>query len=88
MISQTAEYALREIVFLSMNSSSAFTTKQIAAATKFPPAYLSKIMQALVRGNLVQSQRDCGGGVCTDKAAYGDNRTGDTGGGRSDPAHT
>lgn len=67
MISQTAEYALRAIVYLSMNSNSAFTTKQIAAATKVPPAYLSKVMQALVRGNLVQSQRGCGGGFALTK---------------------
>ncbi|HIN65368.1 MAG TPA: transcriptional regulator, partial [Candidatus Obscuribacterales bacterium] len=30
MISQTAEYALRAIVFLAMNENSSFTTKQIA----------------------------------------------------------
>lgn len=62
MISQTAEYALRAIVFLAMNENSSFTTKQIAVATKVPPAYLSKVMQALVRADLVQSQRGCGGG--------------------------
>ncbi|PZM84140.1 MAG: transcriptional regulator [Candidatus Melainabacteria bacterium] len=67
MISHTAEYALRAIVFLAMNKNTAFTTKQIAAATKVPPAYLSKVMQALVRANLVQSQRGCGGGFALAK---------------------
>lgn len=62
MISQTAEYALRAIVFLAMNTSSAFTTQQIAVGTKVPPAYLSKVMQALVKAKLVRSQRGCGGG--------------------------
>ncbi len=62
MISQTAEYALRAIVYLAMNADSAFTTQQIAEATKVPPAYLSKVMQSLVRRNIVRSQRGHGGG--------------------------
>ncbi len=64
MISQTAEYALRAVVYLAMNPSSAFTTKQIAIATRVPPAYLSKVMQLLVKANIVRSQRGCGGGFC------------------------
>lgn len=62
MISQTAEYALRAVVYLAMNADSAFTTQQISKATKVPPAYLSKVMQSLARANLVRSQRGCGGG--------------------------
>ena len=62
MISQTAEYALRAVVFLSMNVDAAFTTQQIAVATKVPAAYLSKVMQSLVRAGLVRSQRGLGGG--------------------------
>jgi Rrf2 family transcriptional regulator, nitric oxide-sensitive transcriptional repressor len=67
MISQTAEYALRAIVYLAMNADSAFTTQQISVATKVPPAYLSKVMQALVRSNLVSSQRGHGGGFILEK---------------------
>ncbi len=67
MISQTAEYALRAIVYLSMNPSSAFTTQKISVATKVPPAYLSKVMQALVKADLVHSQRGCGGGFALSK---------------------
>lgn len=62
MISQTAEYALRAIVYLAMNSGRAFTTQEISAATKVPTAYLSKVLQSLVRAKLVQSQRGIGGG--------------------------
>lgn len=68
MISQTAEYALRAIVFLAMNKGSAFTTQQISKATKVPSAYLSKVLQALVKANLVSSQRGCGGGFVLRKA--------------------
>lgn len=62
MISQTAEYALRAVVFLAMNPGNAFTTQQISLTTKVPPAYLSKVLQSLVRARLVQSQRGLGGG--------------------------
>ena len=69
MISQTAEYALRAIVFLSVNAGSAFTTQQISVATKVPAAYLSKVMQSLVRAKLVQSRRGLGGGFILTKSA-------------------
>lgn len=62
MISQTAEYALRAVVFLAMNGSNAHTTQQISLATKVPAAYLSKVLQSLSRAKLVQSQRGLGGG--------------------------
>jgi Rrf2 family protein len=62
MISQTAEYALRAIVYLAMNPGNAFTTVQISLSTKVPSAYLSKVLQSLVRAHLVQSQRGIGGG--------------------------
>ncbi|MBS2005023.1 MAG: Rrf2 family transcriptional regulator [Candidatus Obscuribacterales bacterium] len=62
MISQTAEYALRAVVLLAMHPESSFTTQQIAQSTKVPFAYLSKVLQALVRANLMRSQRGLGGG--------------------------
>ena len=62
IISQTGEYALRAIVFLAMDPGIAYTTLQISVATKVPGAYLSKVMQSLVRAGLVQSQRGFGGG--------------------------
>ncbi len=67
MISQTAEYALRAIVYLAMNSGTAFTTQQISLTTKVPAAYLSKVLQSLVRAHLVQSQRGLGGGFVLTK---------------------
>ena len=67
MISQTSEYALRAIVYLAMNPG-AFTTQQISATTKVPASYLSKVMQSLVRAQLVQSQRGLGGGFVLTKS--------------------
>ena len=61
MISQTAEYALRAIVFLA-DQGVAKTTQQIALATHVPAGYLSKVMQSLARGGLVNSQRGLHGG--------------------------
>ena len=43
MISQTAEYALRAIVFLGNENGEARTTAQISKATKAPPSYLSNV---------------------------------------------
>jgi Rrf2 family protein len=62
MISQTAEYALRAIVLLAMHPETGFTTQQIAQATKVPPAYLSKVLQSLVKAGLLRSQRGLRGG--------------------------
>jgi Rrf2 family transcriptional regulator, nitric oxide-sensitive transcriptional repressor len=62
MISQTAEYALRAIVFLADQGGSPRTTAQIAEATQVPAGYLAKVMQALSRVRLVNSQRGLNGG--------------------------
>jgi Rrf2 family protein len=61
MISQTAEYALRAMVFLAMRNSAA-TGQEIAQTTRVPAGYLSKLMQQLVKAKLVNSQRGIGGG--------------------------
>jgi Rrf2 family nitric oxide-sensitive transcriptional repressor len=62
MFSQTAEYALRTIVWLAGQGGAAQTTQQIAEATKVPRGYLSKILQSLGRAGLVRSQRGLHGG--------------------------
>jgi len=63
MISQTVEYALRAVVYLAKETPHACTTDQIARETLVPKAYLSKVMQSLVRSGLVRSQRGLGGGM-------------------------
>lgn len=61
MISQTAEYALRAVVSLAQ-AHGRLTHPEIAAATRVPPGYLSKVLQALVREGIVASLRGTGGG--------------------------
>jgi Rrf2 family protein len=61
MISQTAEYALRAIVYLA-DQGAARTTAQIAKTTQVPAGYLAKVMQSLSRAGLVKSQRGLNGG--------------------------
>ena len=63
MFTQTVEYALRIVVHLADRSPASRTTVQIAEATRIPPAYLSKVIQGLVRGEIIQSRRGYGGGV-------------------------
>jgi Rrf2 family protein len=62
MISQTAEYALRAVVFPSKNADMAYTTDQIAKVTHVPAPYLSKVLRPLIKARIVQSQRGLGGG--------------------------
>lgn len=62
MISQTAEYALRAVVWLAGNPEATFGTPQIARATQVPAGYLSKTLQALARAGLVESNPGRGGG--------------------------
>ena len=63
MLSQTVEYALRAVVCLADGSPAAKTTEQIARLTKVPRAYLSKVLQCLVREGIVLSNRGVGGGI-------------------------
>ncbi len=62
MISQTVEYALRAVVYLADHLEMPLTTQQIAAVTRIPQAYLSKVMQNLSRAGLVESRRGLHGG--------------------------
>ena len=61
MISQTAEYALRAIVYLAEQPVPR-TTSEIAEKTQSPSGYLSKVMQSLNKAGLVHSQRGLHGG--------------------------
>ncbi len=63
MISQTAEYALRAVVFLAERRNEPHTIRQIAQATLVPEGYLAKVMLELGRHGLVRSQRGIKGGT-------------------------
>lgn len=61
MITQTAEYALRAVVFLA-DQEMPRTTSVIAEHTQVPAGYLAKVMQGLSKAGLVHSQRGLHGG--------------------------
>lgn len=61
MISQTAEYALRAVVYLA-DQTDPQTNAQIAEATEVPVGYLAKVMQSLSRARIVKAQRGLRGG--------------------------
>jgi Rrf2 family transcriptional regulator, nitric oxide-sensitive transcriptional repressor len=63
MLSQTVEYALRAAIFLAHRGDQPATTGEVAKHTKVPAAYLSKILQGMVKAGVVKSQRGVGGGV-------------------------
>lgn len=63
MLSTTAEYALRIAVFLAEQPDRYHTASDIAARTRVPGGYLYKVIQSLVRGGLLVSQRGQNGGV-------------------------
>jgi len=62
MISQTSEYALRAVVCLAQNQDKPHTTAEIAKWTKVPEHYLSKVLLALAKHELVISKKGLHGG--------------------------
>jgi Rrf2 family protein len=62
MFTQTAEYALRIVVYLASLKGAPATIRQIAAVTKVPEGYLAKVLQALSRAKILSSQRGLHGG--------------------------
>ena len=62
IVSQTAEYGLRALVWLADRAPTPQTTQQIAAATRVPAGYLSKVLQALRKAGIVRAQRGLHGG--------------------------
>jgi Rrf2 family protein len=69
VFTQTVEYALRAVVYLASQKQAARTVQEIAEVTLVPAGYLSKVMQALGRAGLVQSQRGLHGGFTLSVAA-------------------
>ncbi|HEY6948754.1 MAG TPA: Rrf2 family transcriptional regulator [Gemmatimonadales bacterium] len=62
MLSQTAEYALRTVVFLAGRSEEPVRIDEIAAALDIPRNYLSKVLHRLARESVLTSTRGQGGG--------------------------
>lgn len=62
MLSMTAEYALRSIIWLARHPGQSESAERLAEATQVPRRYLHKVLQDLVQGGLVHSQPGPGGG--------------------------
>lgn len=62
MFSQKVEYALRAVAYLA-SQPGARTVEQTAEVTKVPAAYLAKVVQELVKGGVLRSQRGVKGGI-------------------------
>lgn len=62
MLSQTAEYALRAVVYLACHPGETATTHDLARASQVPPYYLSKVLQTLGKMGIVNAQRGKRGG--------------------------
>ncbi len=62
MFSSTLEYALRAVTWMAARPGEGLTAGRIAEATQVPEDYLSKVLQQLVRGEVLVSQRGRHGG--------------------------
>lgn len=62
MLSKTAEYALRTVACLAGDVSQAESADLLCEQTKVPRRYLHKVLQDLVRAELVRSRSGPGGG--------------------------
>lgn len=62
MISLTAEYALRAVVWIAGRRDAAVSTRDVAEAAQIPVGYMSKVLQALARADLLRSRPGRSGG--------------------------
>lgn len=63
MLSRTGQYALRAMIFLARHVEDwPIPAPRVAAQTRIPHRYLSKIMGDLVRAGVLESARGVGGG--------------------------
>lgn len=61
-ITLEADYAVRCLVYLKDHNKELSVLGDISAATLIPPAFLSKILQKMIKGGLVRSQKGKKGG--------------------------
>lgn len=71
MLSVTAQYALRAIVYIAaQDGKRPVLAKEIAAHTGVPTHYLSRILRDTVRAGLLESTRGVGGGFRLSRPAH------------------
>jgi len=70
MFSKACEYGIKAAIFIAINSSEnrRVSPKEISEEIDSPQAFTAKILQALVRHNVVKSVRGAHGGFEIDKA--------------------
>ena len=69
MFSQTVEYALRAVVCLATDPKRLQGASEIAETMDVPAGYLVKVMQQLVKADIVVSKRGKGGGFLLNRPA-------------------
>ncbi len=62
MISRSAEYAIRSMVYLASTADRLVLNREIAASSGLPPQFLTKLLATLTREGLLISQRGKTGG--------------------------
>ena len=62
MLSQTAEYALRAVLYVAQHGDRLVQVSEMAQALRIPRNYLSKIVHALARARVLESTRGKAGG--------------------------
>jgi len=63
MISQTGQYALRAVLYLARQPNGGYSlARDVAEAVDVPQHYLCKVLQALSRARVLESQRGVNGG--------------------------
>lgn len=62
MLSQTAEYALRAVLYVAQHGDRLVQAGEMAQALRIPRNYLSKIVHALAREGVLESTRGKSGG--------------------------
>lgn len=68
MLSKSSKYAIKAVIFLALNSSkeNKVMVKDIAKPINVPQAYIAKLLQDLVKNNIVSSVRGPNGGFYLD----------------------
>jgi Rrf2 family protein len=70
VITRATEYAVRTVIYLAQQPQDEIVLKKdICRTQEVTPAFLTKILQPLIKAGIVSSQRGVGGGFLLDKPA-------------------
>jgi Rrf2 family protein len=67
LLSKTAEYGVRAVLYIGRNQSKRVTTKDMAKDLKVPFHFLAKVIQKLVKFGIIHSKRGKNGGFVLKK---------------------